>query len=77
MPTGFEQIHDYQVVITTNADGSADFEETIVYDFGTTADRHGILRELRLTQPCNDRMAPRVPDEQPHRDESDRRSHRA
>ena len=56
MPTvsGFEQIQDYDVSVVTNADGSADFEETIVYDFGRTPDRHGILRDLRLTQPCND-----------------------
>jgi uncharacterized membrane protein YgcG len=54
VPTGVEQIHDYDVAVTTNPDGSADFTETIVYDFGTTPDRHGILRDLRLSQPCND-----------------------
>ncbi len=54
VPTGFEQIHDYQVAVTTTADGGADFVETIQYDFGSTPDRHGILRDLRLTQPCND-----------------------
>jgi len=54
-PVGVEQVHDYTVTMTLTADGSADVTETIVYDFGTTPDRHGILRDLRLTQPCNDR----------------------
>jgi len=54
VPNGFEQIHQYDVDVATNPDGSADFVETIVYDFGRTPDRHGILRELRLTQPCNE-----------------------
>jgi uncharacterized membrane protein YgcG len=54
VPTGFEQVRDYQVAVTANADGSADFVETIVYDFGATPDRRGILRELRLSQPCNE-----------------------
>jgi hypothetical protein len=57
----FEQIQSYTVAITTESDGGADFEETIVYDFGRTPDRHGILRDLRLSQPCNgewDRVYP-------------------
>jgi uncharacterized membrane protein YgcG len=54
VPTGFEQIQQYDVAITANPDGGADFTETIVYDFGSTPDRHGILRDLRLTQPCNE-----------------------
>ena len=41
VPTGFEQIHDYQVAVTATADGGADFVETIVYDFGSTPDRRG------------------------------------
>lgn len=54
VPGGFEQIQQYDVTITVNPDGSADFTETIVYDFGSRPDRHGILRDLRLTQPCNE-----------------------
>ena len=49
---GFEQIQNYTVNVVLDVDGSADFEETIVYDFGRRPDRHGILRDLRLTQPC-------------------------
>jgi uncharacterized protein (TIGR04222 family) len=51
---GVEQIQRYQVSVKLNPDSSAEFLETIVYDFGSTPDRHGILRELRLTQPCNE-----------------------
>lgn len=53
VPVGFEQIHDYTFTMVLDVDGSADVTETIVYDFGRTPDRHGILRDLRLTQPCN------------------------
>jgi uncharacterized protein (TIGR04222 family) len=53
LPTGIEQIRAYDIDIDVNPDGSADFTETIEYDFGRTPDRHGIFRDLRLTQPCN------------------------
>lgn len=54
LPAGVEQVRSYDIDIRLNSDGSADFTETIEYDFGRTPDRHGIYRDFRLTQPCND-----------------------
>jgi hypothetical protein len=51
---GFEHIEDYGIEVTVQEDGSADFVETIVYDFGDYQ-KHGIYRDLVLAQRCNDR----------------------
>ncbi len=59
--TGIEQIQRYDVDIALQPDGSAQIEETIVYDFGSATGKHGILRDLRLTQPCNEQWARAYP----------------
>jgi hypothetical protein len=41
-----ESIATYQTAITVQADGAMRVTETIAYDFGTSSDRHGILRKI-------------------------------
>ncbi len=55
-----ERIVQYEVDITTNADGSAIFREVIQYDFGPNA-RHGIDRVLPTVQGYNDQNDRRYP----------------
>jgi hypothetical protein len=40
-----EQIHDYSVQLTANADGTLTVAEIISYDFGALQ-RHGIYRDI-------------------------------
>jgi uncharacterized membrane protein YgcG len=56
-----EGVRNLRIDVDVDAEGGATFTETIDYDFGGRAERHGIYRHIWLTQPCNtdwDRVYP-------------------
>ena len=64
-PRGFqfaEQIVSWDVRATIAADGVVRFDETLVYDFGTGGEFHGIYREVLDQQRYDDRYDRRSED---------------